>query len=314
MALVNLQPTYGSLFLGVVTSVGLMGITTLQAWLYWNAYGSKDSLRTKLMVATVWTLEFLRVCFAVHAVYHYLVLEWGNPKALASSIWSVDINLIITAFIQLIVHCYFAYRVKVLSGGNWYMVSLIGFFAFGNWAMTIATYGATIAADTFSKIQAADNLPGNFATAALSCAIAADVSITVFLLYCLNRYREAHSPSLSLINRLMVYSVNVGILTSLSDIAVLVLSDGPLHGGLQYYAMYEVVGNFYANSLLGTLNARESVRKIRPDVAMSSGPPTLGTFPRDTVVFVHQTSAATSRTVEDSTKMELQDLSSQSSK
>ncbi|KAF8515193.1 hypothetical protein JB92DRAFT_2915761, partial [Gautieria morchelliformis] len=232
MALVNLQPTYGSLFLGVVTSVGLMGITTLQAWLYWNAYGSKDSLRTKLM-----DFGIPASLFAVHAVYHYLVLEWGNPKALASSICFEQ------AFIQLIVHCYFAYRVKVLSGGNWYMVSLI-------------SHTSSIAADTFSKIQAADNLPGNFATAALSCAIAADVSITVFLLYCLNRY---------------------------------LLSDGPLHGGLQYYAMYEVVGNFYANSLLGT------VRKIRPDVAMSSGPPTLGTFPRDTVVFVHQTSAATSR-------------------
>lgn len=35
-------------------------------------------------------LEFVRACFVVHAVYHYLVLEWGNPNALINAVWSVS--------------------------------------------------------------------------------------------------------------------------------------------------------------------------------------------------------------------------------
>lgn len=40
------------------------------------------------------SLEFIRTCFAVHAVYHYVVVEWGNPEALPVSIWYVNDRLV----------------------------------------------------------------------------------------------------------------------------------------------------------------------------------------------------------------------------
>ncbi|KAF8496107.1 hypothetical protein JB92DRAFT_82295 [Gautieria morchelliformis] len=264
--LVDLRPTYGSLFLGVLASVGLMGITTLQTWVYWTKYSANDGFRIKLMVAIIWTLECLRTCFGVHAVNNYVVIEWGNPSALTVSIWSVDINLVMTAFIQIMSILMSLSEPGELVHG-W---ETIVFLSFGNWAMTIALYGATISAKFFSGIQPGPAEPYlSKSSIALPSAIAADMSITVFQLHCLNRYRSDESPSLSIINRLMFYAVNVGVIMTLGDIAVLILSLDDTKG-LQYFAVYEVVGNLYANSLLATLNARDSVRKLRPGFRMSS--------------------------------------------
>lgn len=39
------------------------------------------------------TLEFLRSSFSVHAVYFYLVLNWGDPTSLTVSIWYTPYNI-----------------------------------------------------------------------------------------------------------------------------------------------------------------------------------------------------------------------------
>ncbi|KAJ4466296.1 hypothetical protein J3R30DRAFT_3589630 [Lentinula aciculospora] len=271
--LANIEDTYGSLFLAVITEVGLMGITTMQAWIYWLRYSDRDRFPTKAVVLIVWCIEFLRSCFAVHAVYHYVVVEWGNLDALDESIWSVDINMPLTAIIQIIVHCYFAYRVRILSKNNWYIVGSIIILALANFVMTIALYAESVLAQKFSNIQGPKKLTGDFATAALSTAIAADVTITFSLLFYVSRFRSHadEKSTLPMINRLIFYLINVGIVTSVGDIAVLTLSDiNTATPSLKYYALYEVVGNFYANSLLATFNTRDSLRNIH-DAAAADG-------------------------------------------
>ncbi|KAI0316658.1 hypothetical protein OF83DRAFT_1283982 [Amylostereum chailletii] len=272
----QVKHTYGSISLGVYASVGFLGITTLQCWLYYLNYPN-DSKINKLMVATIWILEFVRNCFAVHAMYHYLVLNWGNPLALLKSVWSIDVNLLLTAIVQAIVHGYFTWRIYRLSLGNWYITSLIILLAFANFAMSIATYGATISADFIQNIEGVNKLPTDFSTAALSSSIAADLEITCSLVYYLNRNRtedEYKNNTDAILTRLIFYAVNIGVLTSLADIGVLILSPisiaSPPHSA-HYYALYEVVGNFYANSLLTSLNARKSLsKKYDQDVHMST--------------------------------------------
>ncbi|KAJ3925223.1 MAG: hypothetical protein NXY57DRAFT_1032451 [Lentinula lateritia] len=253
--LVNIDNTYGSLFLAVITEVGLMGITTMQAWIYWLRYSDRDRFLIKAVVLIVWCIEFLRSCFAVHAVYHYVIVEWGNPDALEDSIWSIDINMPLTAIIQIIVHCYFAYRVKILSKDNWLLIGSIIVLALANFVMTIALCAESVIAEIFSNIQGPKKLTGEFATAALSTAIAADVTITFSLLFYVSRFRSQvdEKRTLPMMNRLIFYLINIGIVTSVGDIVVLILSN--IHTAsptLKYYALYEVVGNFYANSLLAT--------------------------------------------------------------
>ncbi|KAF9069354.1 hypothetical protein BDP27DRAFT_1325740 [Rhodocollybia butyracea] len=142
-------------------------------------------------------------------------------------------------------------------------------FAVANLASGLALYAKMILAQKVSKILGSDKL-GDLGTAALSTAIAADISITCSLLFYMNRFRStvseedyANRRTLPMINRLMFYLINVGAVTSLTDIVTLVLSDVLIHpSNLKFYALFEVVGNLYANSLLATLNARDSLRSI----------------------------------------------------
>ncbi|KAJ3756082.1 hypothetical protein EV360DRAFT_72295 [Lentinula raphanica] len=305
--LVNIEDTYGSLLLAVITEVG-------QATL-WVLQHCKHGCIGFNIVLVVWCIEFLRSCFAVHAVYHYVVVEWGNPNALNDSIWSVDINMPLTAIIQIIVHCYFAYRVQILSKNNWYLVGSIILLALANFVMTIALYAESVLAQKFSNIQGPKKLTGDFATAALSTAIAADVTITFSLLFYVSRFRSHadEKKTLPMINRLIFYLINIGIVTSVGDIAVLVLSDiNTATPSLKYYALYEVVGNFYANSLLATFNTRDNLRNIH-DSAAAEGSLGKPNYTQDTnIIFaVHNpliSDSATSNTL--GPQIELKNVSS----
>ncbi|ETW79542.1 hypothetical protein HETIRDRAFT_428047 [Heterobasidion irregulare TC 32-1] len=286
-ALVDIQSTYGALFLGVVVSVSFLGIVTVQTWIYWLNYPD-DHLRTKATVFIIWILEIIRSTFGIHAVYHYLVLQWENTAALEASIWSVDINLLITALIQVTVHWYFAYRVKILSRGNWILVSVIvleraGFWKFHYlWFDTRLTFSfppdnTSIAAETFAKIQGktfpgmlrANHSSQDFSTAALASAIVTDICIAFSLIYYLNQINHELSGLRAQANHLIFYAINIGVITSAADIVVLSSIKGQ---GLWYFAIYEIVGGFYANSLLASLNARKSIRDYDPrnDIHMST--------------------------------------------
>ncbi|KAF9064029.1 hypothetical protein BDP27DRAFT_1426252 [Rhodocollybia butyracea] len=280
--LVNIEGSYGSLFLGVIASIGLMGITTMQTWIYWLKYSKRDRVGTKTSVLVLWCLEFIRACFAVHAVYHYVVVEWGDPEALGVNIWSFNIYVPLNSSIQIMVHSFFAYRVKVLSRNNWYLVGLIMILAVANLAANLALYVEITLAQELSKIQGSDKL-GNLATIGLASSIAADVSITFSLLFYVNRFR-AHieeKRTLRLINRIMFYLINVGALTSMIDIATLVLCDALTNPpNLKFYALAEVTGNLYANSLLATLNARDSLKTISEAETTPANPASVLVFAR----------------------------------
>ena len=115
----------------------LLGITTLQAWLYYSRYDkdptilkltvwhavlvllTNDDNHIGLQVAAVWyedafifrrwrfttfrddrIIEFIRSSFGVHASYHYAILEWGNLSALLTVVWCVARVIDVTILIR----------------------------------------------------------------------------------------------------------------------------------------------------------------------------------------------------------------------
>ncbi|KAF8881874.1 hypothetical protein BD779DRAFT_1544610, partial [Infundibulicybe gibba] len=78
--------------------------------------------------------------------------------------------------VEFVVHLYFAYRVWIISGRHWLMTSIICFFTISNLVIGICEYAYSIVEMTFSRIS--HGFTGDFATAALTCVIAADWTIT----------------------------------------------------------------------------------------------------------------------------------------
>ncbi|KAG6819430.1 hypothetical protein H0H93_011957 [Arthromyces matolae] len=105
---------------------------------------------------------------------------------------------------------------------------------------------------------------------------AADILIAGSLCYMLHRARTGFKKSDSMINKLMLFVVNTGVLTSMCAVASLVcLIASPLT--LAYATFYFCIGRLYTNSFLATLNARKAITGKTDDVShmLVSMPPTL---------------------------------------
>ncbi|KAF8881868.1 hypothetical protein BD779DRAFT_986110 [Infundibulicybe gibba] len=237
--LLDIRQTFGALLIGAFASVGLLGVLTLQCWLYFSRFPN-DPRFVKLLVATVWVLEFIRSCFMVHAVYFYTVLQWGNPAGLVNAHWSLEAILLMTFLVELLVHLYFTYRVWIISGRKRIVPAIVLFFTISTFVTGVCEYGSSIKEAKFSII--ADGIT---------------TSLVYYLRQCLSE--TGFSRSNTIVGRLIFYAINIGVLTSAGDLVVLALCASQIPN-LYYLALFEIVGNLYANSVLASLNARTTFR------------------------------------------------------
>ncbi|OJT07753.1 hypothetical protein TRAPUB_1345 [Trametes pubescens] len=90
----------------------------------------------------------------------------------------------------------------------------------------------------------------NFASAVL-----ADAAVAVTLL-CLLRGTKTGNPRRdSAVGRLILYTVNTGLLTA-ADAAVALLTYGIMPRNFVFFAPYMILSHFYTNALFASLNAR----------------------------------------------------------
>ncbi|KAI0313885.1 hypothetical protein OF83DRAFT_493825 [Amylostereum chailletii] len=204
----DLRNTFGAIFLGGTASVGILGITVLQAWLYYSNYPD-DRRFVKLLVAVVCIIEFIRSSFTVAATYHYLVTEWGNPLALNQNIWTLDIVVFMTNLGELFGHLYFAWRVWILSRGRLRLV-LTSLIVCIPHALQLGIKASTLTQISEGPITV-------LSPVALGTAIATDIVIMLSLIFLLHRGRTGFSKTNRLINTLIFYAIQVGSITAITD-------------------------------------------------------------------------------------------------
>jgi len=83
--ILDLASTFGAYTIGTFISAVLLGITCNQVYRYFHKYS--DPLIIKLTVASLLVFELLHSAFSMHAVYFYVITNWGNPFALLESVW-----------------------------------------------------------------------------------------------------------------------------------------------------------------------------------------------------------------------------------
>ncbi|KAL4246483.1 hypothetical protein ABKN59_009658 [Abortiporus biennis] len=90
----------------IFIAAGLTGIMMMQAYIYFLYSAPKDSKFMKVFCVILVLLELLHTIFSVYPLYVYLVLDYGNPLALARFLWSTGaafaISTIIVAMVQLV--------------------------------------------------------------------------------------------------------------------------------------------------------------------------------------------------------------------
>ncbi|KAF4596888.1 hypothetical protein EYR38_008279 [Pleurotus pulmonarius] len=102
-------------------------------------------------------------------------------------------------------------------------------------------------------------LSNAFGTAEFSSTVACDLLISASMAYYLNKRRSGIRKTENLVDRLIVYVIGIGLLTSIFAIIVFVTWVA-LPRQLIFLTFYSIISKLYVNSLLVTLNARSGFR------------------------------------------------------
>ncbi|KAF8968951.1 hypothetical protein BDZ97DRAFT_300461 [Flammula alnicola] len=235
---VDLNPTYGAYLIGTFLSNILLGVTCVQTYIYFREYQTH---------------------FSMHVVYHYLINNFLSPLVLLTDVWSVNVLFGITGSIVLVVHLSYATRIYYVSGKKLPIPIFISILSSGNFALGWVLMGVLFHNPVIVNLA---GTPDNMAKAILISGAVLDFLIAGTLSYYLNNARTGIKQTDQIIDRLMLYAINNGILTSLFDIAsVILVFTRPKD--LISLAISQVIGNLYSNSWMATLNSR--ARRSRVD-------------------------------------------------
>ncbi|KZV62127.1 hypothetical protein PENSPDRAFT_692796 [Peniophora sp. CONT] len=265
--LYDIHNTFGAILIGCLISIGILGMTMVQAWFYYDHF-PKDPLWLKLVVTAICVVEIVRSTFNCHMVYYYLVQNWGNVLGLNTIVWSLRTINLTTSITKLLGHLFFSWRIYTLSprGKFRYIATAV--------AVVPTLLDLSTAMVAFSYIVRAPNFDQYnqgkqeiISPLAFAVSMTADATVSICLIFVLSRTKTGFSSTNRILNSLIFYAVEVGLVSVLLGAASVALNHYVNSASIRfdYIGVYAVTGNLYANALLATLNAR---LKLRNDFAV----------------------------------------------
>ncbi|KIK01962.1 hypothetical protein K443DRAFT_6495 [Laccaria amethystina LaAM-08-1] len=288
-----LDNTLGAAYIGVVVAGCLYGglsfrrlpliifaeiilVSCVQAWYYFTH--QNDRWHLKLLVSAVIMFDTIHQALIIHTgvvqVYTYIVSNWGNMAILGELVPTLLIEVLFNGLTAFLVQSFLATRAWHLSNRNIWITGLIVFLVLGEFGCILgyslyffphsnsltsrfhpAYTAISLQYRTFVELAQLKTL----SITVNVLAATGDVLIAGTLCSLLHFSRTGFHRTDTIINKLIIFSVNTGLLTSLCAIASLVsiLAAGQT---FIYIAFFFCMGRLYTNSLIATLNARKSIR------------------------------------------------------
>ncbi|OSD06474.1 hypothetical protein PYCCODRAFT_1474612 [Trametes coccinea BRFM310] len=249
----NLDSTIGVVLVGLAVTSSLFGASTAQTVWYCKHYPN-DRTFVKLLVAVVWTFTVTHLVLYGATMWIYLVQQKLVAFGQTALPWTSNLQILCNAFIVFTIQSFYVFRVMALSKSV-ALTAVLAVFLLADLALAATLFVKSLMTDTVSdyiKLQAFD--------IALSTVTATtDVLLSATLVTLLVRSRTGSPRSNRLINKLMFYTINTGLMTSFC--AVLSLIMVLVSPATSIYVMFYYIGaHLYSVSLLATLNARAALR------------------------------------------------------
>ncbi|KAJ7118084.1 hypothetical protein C8R44DRAFT_189790 [Mycena epipterygia] len=254
---VTLGNTLGALFLGVIFSAILFGVSSLQVYYYYHYY-PHDTLLHKCSVGLLWCLDATHLALTIFSTYHYGVLGFGDVAGLAVVSWSIKLHTAVNVVIILLVQSLYAYRVWLLSG---YHHGVLGYLVA---AVVLAGFaiGIVLAYETYSiPLWSAAPTISWAIQASFAASTAIDVVISVAMCFYLRKSKGRESRLNSRISTLMQYTLSCGVFTSACSLSCL-FTFILMPNNLVFLALTYILTRLYVNSFMAMMNARQ--RAPRP--------------------------------------------------
>ncbi|KAJ7350036.1 hypothetical protein DFH08DRAFT_863467 [Mycena albidolilacea] len=247
----DVAPTVGALEIGILFAVCLFGAVTVQVAIYYTRFPT-DPYVLKGLVALVWCLDFSHTLALCDALYTLTVIQYGHPELLELVPDSLNLTIVLSGFIGPLEQGWFAYRLYKF-GHSWYLPSFCFFLS------TVRACGSVVAGTI-----ALQHVPvtvyidkwGWIIEIMLVIGAITDILLVLGLCYYLSEWRgEGFVRMNRLVNRLMQWSIESGLITSLGAI-VLFICFVTMRSNFNWMAISAVLPKLFSNSLLFSLNAR----------------------------------------------------------
>ncbi|KAF8311185.1 hypothetical protein DL93DRAFT_2083634 [Clavulina sp. PMI_390] len=243
--------------LGSTLNGVLFGALLVQYYIYWMTGWHRDATGIKVVVIILLVADILnfildlvfawlfgvsnsfpvlmdRTRCTAHS-YSYLVTHFGDFEYIQVSGWLMNTEPGITAIIASTVQCFFAWRVKVLTGNRW-LWALLNVASFASFLCGLGTSIACFIVHEFAQFHRFKAI----AIVWLTLSAITDILIAGVLVYQLSRRRNGIADTEDLISKLIRFTIQTGLVTSVCAITNLVV----------YLAL------LYTGACLSSLNAR----------------------------------------------------------
>jgi len=233
--------------LGLVFSSILYGITLTQTVHYFKHF-THDSRFIKSLVLAILILNTASITLIVHACWYYLVTN-GDPE---NSVWSLNVELSLSMLISGIAESYLSFRVWQLSSRKYILSTILLFLALTHFGTGEASAIQFLKLKHFANFGSVKVL----SILRLSSAALCDTSITIALCYFLHQKRTGFQQTDAIIDHLIIFAINSGLITSVASIACLITYLVIPRTWL-YLALCFLISRLYANTFLSSLNSRQ---------------------------------------------------------
>jgi len=244
--------TLGAVLIGTYVALALYGIVVHQTYRYFRLY-PRDQNFVKFSVAAMFSLDSFHSACLIYTVYFYIAQNYLNNLSLLEGVWSMRIGVVTTGLVSSVSHAFFSIRIYQFSHNRLILmvVTIVSTARLG-FALAVTVFSFTTV--TFARFEPFAWLY----CLALALLIVSDILVTASLCLLLQRSRTGFSRTNSIIDKLLVYLINTGLLTALYNCAVLVCAVS-LRTSLVYIGLFNLVSKLYSNSLMAVVNSRHSL-------------------------------------------------------
>ncbi|PAV19542.1 hypothetical protein PNOK_0447600 [Pyrrhoderma noxium] len=255
MSTVSLDSTFGCIFVATILTTALWGAGTVQLYLYYDKYSRKDKWFLKLFVFTVWALDTTLQVITIHSGYKSFVTSFGDFISLLRFDRESAYGSIFTAIIDALVQGFYCVRIFRLSRKNYILTGVVAILVTAQAALLIAYFGLVYNFTVFTQLQ--DVIKVEHAINATQ--VAAELLLSGTLVLLLLRSRSGVRNTDSVIHKLVMYTVSTGLLTGLCAVVALI-TEFASPDTYAYVLLGLLIPVIYMNSMLASLNSRESLR------------------------------------------------------
>ncbi|KAI0363441.1 hypothetical protein BV20DRAFT_1116875 [Pilatotrama ljubarskyi] len=250
----DLNATIGSLFVGYTVSLWLYGITMSQIGLFLHRSSGNKSVFLRVIAWTLFVLENAQTIVISHGVWLYTISYHGRPHKLDRPTRSFGVLVYCTSINNGLVRCVYAYRIYKLTGGKFILPGLVVILS-----VMVAVMACIYATEGLRMLpwDASHKLSWLLYTG-YACELAANCLITACMVFTFTRRSVGWRRSDNLAQTLMIYFLNSGLLVMICVICSIV-TFVVIPSSFAFLAFYLALGKLYANSLLGSLNARDII-------------------------------------------------------